>query len=449
MDLETKADSVDEIQKKDILDINRLYHENKTQSHQNDENVEIVFLDLCFRNVMKDQMKQITQLGKGAFGKVNLMRSCLDNRLVAVKSIPFRSPLPPWSLENYEELVKHHSKIVREIQALSKCQSCQNIVKYYASWIEPDWKQVMLSKEQKQKQEQKQDINALTLDETSYYSHSEESKDSDNEIKMGHEWPYFLHISMEPLNGLTLRDWIERRNQLLTCDDFQFGLVECAIFTQIVCGLVHLHKNDIIHRDVKPSNILMSCENNILIVKLTDFGLASICKLEEFKRHESDKLKEELKEELKEAENIFQDEKTTGIGTNSYCAPELQCSQGKKRYGAEVDMFSLGLILIELIIPVQTQMERAKLFEQVKQHRTCPKQLWCKLPIQAALIERLLSDHRPTSQEVLDTIFTWIIEQEKSQDYQELDKETLIEILKQKDKEILQLKFETFVKSNI
>lgn len=40
---------------------------------------------------------------------------------------------------------------------------------------------------------------------------------------------------------------------------------------QFVCGLHHLHKNGIVHRDIKPQNILMSNK----VVKIADFGLAN------------------------------------------------------------------------------------------------------------------------------------------------------------------------------
>jgi serine/threonine protein kinase len=79
--------------------------------------------NLVIPNPMISQMKNVKYLGKGGFGTVNLVRSQLDDRLIALKKIPFRSKIPPWTLINIDELDEDQKKdylsILRELKALS------------------------------------------------------------------------------------------------------------------------------------------------------------------------------------------------------------------------------------------------------------------------------------------------------------------------------------------
>lgn len=72
------------------------------------------------------------------------------------------------------------------------------------------------------------------------------------------------YIVMEYIDGITLKEYIAHKGFL------QWGeAVNIAI--QIASALDHAHRNHIIHRDIKPQNILMT---NTLIAKVTDFGIA-------------------------------------------------------------------------------------------------------------------------------------------------------------------------------
>ncbi|CAG5082709.1 Oidioi.mRNA.OKI2018_I69.PAR.g10188.t1.cds [Oikopleura dioica] len=93
------------------------------------------------------------------------------------------------------------------------------------------------------------------------------------------------------------------------------------IFTyQILRGLKYLHAADILHRDLKPGNLLV---NGNCLLKICDFGLARA------KEHNP---------------NVTM---TTEVVTQYYRCPELL--MGVDHYGEEVDMWSVGCIILELL----------------------------------------------------------------------------------------------------
>ncbi len=73
------------------------------------------------------------------------------------------------------------------------------------------------------------------------------------------------YLVMEYINGVTLDERIKQRGPVELKENLRIGL-------QIADGLAAAHKHGLVHRDVKPANILL--ENGVERVKITDFGLA-------------------------------------------------------------------------------------------------------------------------------------------------------------------------------
>jgi serine/threonine protein kinase len=94
------------------------------------------------------------------------------------------------------------------------------------------------------------------------------------------------------------------------------------IFIEILEAVNHLHehKPPLIHRDLKPGNILLNRKSNDRFVKIGDFGLATL--------HEM----------------IGQSHTGTNVQTPKYIAPEVDT----KEYTTKADIYSLGAILIDI-----------------------------------------------------------------------------------------------------
>ena len=122
--------------------------------------------------------------------------------------------------------------------------------------------------------------------------------------------PYFV---MEYIEGNTLTSIISS-NRTVGLNDILY------IGSQVASGLIEAHKHGLVHRDIKPGNIMITPSGK---VKVTDFGIVSL------QNEESDITK-------------------TGavLGTASYISPEQ--AQGKA-VSFESDLYSLGTVLYELI----------------------------------------------------------------------------------------------------
>ncbi|SRR5579875_1829294 len=120
-----------------------------------------------------------------------------------------------------------------------------------------------------------------------------------------------LYIVMEYVSGGTLRDYME---QPLTLREVT------RIVREVASALTYAHSQGIIHRDVKPVNVLMDTNKRMV---LSDFGIAKVM-----------------------ATSAVLTRSGAGVGTPEYMSPE-QCRGGQVDHRA--DIYALGVMLYELL----------------------------------------------------------------------------------------------------
>ena len=81
--------------------------------------------------------------------------------------------------------------------------------------------------------------------------------------------PPFLFLTMKLLSGETLASRLQRSPRLLRSETI-------SIFRQIIAGLAAIHAAGVVHRDVKPTNVMLDQQGPDLCVSIMDFGLARL-----------------------------------------------------------------------------------------------------------------------------------------------------------------------------
>ncbi|NWY63154.1 E2AK1 kinase, partial [Chionis minor] len=198
------------------------------------------------------------------------------------------------------------------------------------------------------------------------------------------EYRLMLHIQMQ-LCEISLWDWIVDRNK--RCNErteetsSPYHLVDVhwtmKIFQELLEGVCYIHSVGVMHRDIKPRNIFLHGSDHR--VKIGDFGLA--CK---------DLLWDDGGQWFK-MEKINGLMHTSGVGTCLYASPEqLQGSH----YDFKSDMYSMGVILLELFQPFGTEMERTEVLTALRNGQI-PHTFYKKWPVQAKYV-KFLTSHRST-----------------------------------------------------
>ncbi len=154
------------------------------------------------------------------------------------------------------------------------------------------------------------------------------------------------YIVMEYIEGITLKEYIENQGSLRWKDAVHFAM-------QILKGLQHAHDKGIVHRDVKPQNIMVLADGTI---KVTDFGIARFSRSDQ--RTITDK----------------------AIGSVHYISPEQ--ARGEKT-DEKADIYSVGVMLYEMLtgkLPFQAESAVSVAIMQLQRDPQRPTEINASIP---------------------------------------------------------------------
>ena len=155
------------------------------------------------------------------------------------------------------------------------------------------------------------------------------------------------YIVMEYIDGITLKEYIEHEGSLRWKDAVHFTI-------QILKGLQHAHDKGIVHRDVKPQNIMVLPDGTI---KVTDFGIARFARSEQ--RTITDK----------------------AIGSVHYISPEQARGESTDE---KTDIYSVGVILYEMLtgqLPFQAENAVSVAIMQLQREPQLPTEINGSIPL--------------------------------------------------------------------
>lgn len=218
----------------------------------------------------KQYFREIQKLGNGTFGGVYLCQHVMENvplGYFALKKIPVG--------DNVEYL----QKVLHEVRILEEVKRHPNVIEYNHSWVD-----------------------------------TAQTADFGPPVRC-------LFILMEYANWGTLDTFLENYGEPLSTNAVWY------LFLSALAGIAHLHQKDILHRDLKPQNLLLTGQRGGLPrVLVSDFGTAALL-------------------------SELSYERTGGTGTMEYMAPELlECDVGNNgtymfRHTKATDVWALGMIL--------------------------------------------------------------------------------------------------------
>ena len=159
------------------------------------------------------------------------------------------------------------------------------------------------------------------------------------------------YIVMELIDGITLKQYMEKRVQ-------RNGRESLHFITQIMRGLSHAHSRGIIHRDIKPQNIMVLRDGS---VKVADFGIACLAD---------------------SAQTLTQE----ALGSVHYISPEQ--ARGD-RPDARSDIYSSGVVLYEMLtgrLPFEGESAVSVAIQHLSSIPLAPREINPDIPEQLELI---------------------------------------------------------------
>ncbi len=239
----------------------------------------------CGDGKYNQEFEEMNLIAFGNYGIVCKAINRKSNAIFAIKKIPFNEGLSDSALKEIQFLQNLRSHLICRLESV---------------WVENNY-----------------------LNSDDYKTEENKNSISNSEIFKPNK-VLLLHIQME-FCLMTLRDVSKKLNNELNRElsgvMTTLGYyISSQLFEEILESVDYLHKQKVIHRDLKPNNILITDGMNGRFVKIADFGLATI---HEFDGQSHTKYK----------------------GTQRYVAPEVM---RRRNYDMKADIYSLGVILQEL-----------------------------------------------------------------------------------------------------
>lgn len=327
-------------------------------------------------------------IGRGGFGAVYRAKHKLDGREYAIKLIKLR-------VDSINTIQQH--KFMREVQAMMQLNS-KYVVKYVTCWIQDDLQGLYAPKaikEEVDSSDSRDDSESSSIrffmDDESESCVLESDLESSSFTHNGSKdclVNVILFIQMEYCEGSTLKDYLCREDRVV---DRAFNI---ELFYSLLKGVEYIHSMGVIHRDLKPANVFLGKD---LDPKIGDFGLAT-------SQFRNDMGSASRLRSVTSDSNLFKgDGFSANVGTPFYLAPEQETST---IYDQKVDIFPLGLILLELACKFATDHERFSTFKKIRENRGLPQNFLEMYPEEAELVAWMTSTNpldRPSAKEVRES----------------------------------------------
>ncbi len=205
------------------------------------------------------------------------------------------------------------------------------------------------------------------------------------------------YIVMEYVDGITLKQYLQENGPLSIEEALDFSI-------QIVSALHHAHRKSIVHRDIKPQNIIVTKDN---VLKVTDFGIARAVSGSTMKVDES------------------------GFGSAHYCSPE----QAAGRYtDAKSDIYSLGVVMYEMLtgkLPFESDNSVSVAIKHIQEEPVAPREINPDIPeiVEEVILKAMAKDQTERFQNAGEMLIelnyannTQKIKNENTKLYQKIEK---------------------------
>ncbi|KAF8385785.1 hypothetical protein PRIPAC_74927 [Pristionchus pacificus] len=207
-----------------------------------------------------------------------------------------------------------------------------------------------------------------------------------------------IFIQMELCTTTVEKFLLTRNEQLRRQSASVDGRESLSLFRQLMSAVEYIHEKGLIHRDIKPGNIFLKSDrrSGAMSLLLGDFGLSCLDGDDTWKEPEDNGAPRQYL--------VPSFTHSQGVGTTTYSAPE---QLGSTKYGREVDLFSSGIVLLELFTVFGTRSEGLAVIGRLRERRELPEDVTAKWPSIASLVLRLTSplpSDRPTSTAVLNEL---------------------------------------------